>query len=317
MAKKKRRFFQIGPADGGSEDVADEFRRLVGLAVLQLRLLDEVIVGAGDGVAVVFVERAVEIVGAALGDESDLSAGGTAAIGVVVGGGDAKFLHGVEGDGEHGSEGVAAGLVIDVDAIESDVALVAARAVDRAAAAIEVLVDVGAVAGVGDAGLKREEIRDVAGFDGQLLDLVLVEGGAQRGVGGIEGHGLGGNFDGLGGGADVQSNVGGTRGIDQQLDVLLLVLAEARCFDGQQVGAGRKRKKFVRAGAGGFGLALQCLSRVGENYVGADNRGAGFVQHGAAQRRCARLRVGDGRREACDCESECGKNTESVPPRDL
>ena len=55
-------------------------------------LFDKIVVRAGEGVAVIFVERAVETVGAALGDESDLSAGRTAAIGVVVGGGDAEFL---------------------------------------------------------------------------------------------------------------------------------------------------------------------------------------------------------------------------------
>ncbi len=233
IGEKEEAVFPDRPAEGSSKDVADEFGRLVGLAGLQLGLFDKIIVSAGEGVAVVLVEGAVEIVGATLGDERDLSAGGTAAIGVVVGGGDAKFLDGVEGNREHGSEGVAASLVIDVDTVKGDVALVAVGAVDRAAAAVEVLIDVAAVSGIGDAGLKREQIGHIAGFDGQLLNLVLVEGGSQGSVGGIKGKGLGGHFDGFGGGTDVESNVGGNRGIDEQLEVLLLVLAEARRFDGQ------------------------------------------------------------------------------------
>src|SRR5579864_2707151 len=38
-----------------SEDVADQLERLVGLAARQLRLFDEVVVGAGRGVAQIFV----------------------------------------------------------------------------------------------------------------------------------------------------------------------------------------------------------------------------------------------------------------------
>jgi len=45
--------------------------------------------------------------------------------------------------------------VVHGDPIEGDVALIAARTVDRAAAGVYILVDVGPVAGVDDARLKR------------------------------------------------------------------------------------------------------------------------------------------------------------------
>src|SRR5208337_720768 len=99
-------------ADGNSEDVAVQLGWLIGFTGLQLRLLDEIVVGADKRIPIVFVDGAVEGIGSALGDQGDLCPSGTALVGAIVGGGDAKFLHGIEGDRHNRGEGVAT-LVVD------------------------------------------------------------------------------------------------------------------------------------------------------------------------------------------------------------
>ena len=70
------------------------FRTCDGLwrVALQLGLFEEVIVGTEVGVAIVFVGRAMKVVGAALGDEVDLRAARTAGIGFGIARGDAKLF---------------------------------------------------------------------------------------------------------------------------------------------------------------------------------------------------------------------------------
>ena len=104
----------------------------IGLAAAELGLLVEVVVGDGVGGAVVLVGGAVKSVGAGLGDEADLRAGGAARVGVGVAGDDAELLDGVLGFAKDAEEGEAAKLVVVVDAVERDVALVGALAVDGA-----------------------------------------------------------------------------------------------------------------------------------------------------------------------------------------
>ncbi len=130
-------------------------------------------VGGEKSIAVVFVERAVKLVGAALGDERDLTAGRTSEVRAFAGDGDAEFLHRIERNGEDGVEsgigGCAIGVrtlisakagggslcdkagvlvVVDVGAVESDVVLIAAGSENFAAG--------------GDAGLQAEQFDDVA-----------------------------------------------------------------------------------------------------------------------------------------------------------
>ena len=141
-------------ADGSAEDIAIELERLVGLAVEKFGGLDQVVVGAGGGVAQIFIDRAVKLVAPTLGDQCDLCARSLTLISSVVGGGDAEFLNRIQSHWQHGFEGVTLGLVIDVDSVEGEVALVAARAVYRAVASVLVVVNVGAVARVSDARLQ-------------------------------------------------------------------------------------------------------------------------------------------------------------------
>src|SRR5579864_6622877 len=87
-------------AERSSENVADELIGKIRLAASGYSRLDEPVVRAGYGVAMVFVERTVKIVCAALGDQCHLGSGTVALVGIVVRGGHAEFLHGIEGGGE-------------------------------------------------------------------------------------------------------------------------------------------------------------------------------------------------------------------------
>ena len=81
----------------------------------------------------------METVRAAFGDQSDLRSRAFSLVGVVVRRGDPEFLNRIKRRGQHGSKGIPVGLVIHVHAVESNVALVAARAVDRAVARVLIL----------------------------------------------------------------------------------------------------------------------------------------------------------------------------------
>ncbi|MCH6553477.1 MAG: AAA family ATPase, partial [Acidobacteria bacterium] len=96
------------------------------------------VVGAEGLVAVGPVHHTVGGVAAALGHQLHLGGGRAALVGVVVGGGDAELRQGSLGGADGAGEGEAVLGVVDVHAVEGDVGLVAAGAVDAAAAAIVV-----------------------------------------------------------------------------------------------------------------------------------------------------------------------------------
>ena len=94
--------------------------------------------GAERLVAVGPVHHTVGGVGAALGHQLHLRGRGASLVSIVVGGGDTEFLQGSLGGADGAGEGEAELGVVDVHAVEGDVGLVAAGAVDAAAAAVKV-----------------------------------------------------------------------------------------------------------------------------------------------------------------------------------
>ena len=108
----------------------------LGSAEWRLGLLVEPVVGNGEGGTVVLVGRAVELVGSGLGDHADLGARGAAGVGVGVAGDHAELFDGILGCAKNTGEGKAVDLIVVVDAVDGDVALVGAAAVDGAAAAV-------------------------------------------------------------------------------------------------------------------------------------------------------------------------------------
>ena len=146
-----------------------------GSPVHAVRVVKE-IVGVQHIIAQVFIKGAMKTVGAGFCDQRHLRARRTAFVRPVVGRGHTKLLHGIQGDGQHGCEGVSINLVIHIDAVQGEIALVAAGSVYRAAARIVILIDVGAVACIGDAVLEAQQIGHVAAFQGQRLHLCFVKG---------------------------------------------------------------------------------------------------------------------------------------------
>ena len=135
----------------------------------------------GRGVAVVFVQRAMKLIGPALGDQHHLAARRAPLIDAFAAHRHAEFLDGIERNRQHGVEsgvdvraipvdaliGVARGrvlrhqagvlIVVDIHAIQRDVILIAPRAQDLAVG--------------GHARLQAEQLDDVSGFQWKLADL--------------------------------------------------------------------------------------------------------------------------------------------------
>ena len=171
VEEEKELVFEDGTAEATAEGVHQIKGRGVRRTGGHIVVLEEVLVGDDVVRAIVLVERAMKLVGSALGDEVDLCAGGAARGRGAVGGGDAKFLSGVERGAQDAGEGGAEDLVVVVESVESDVALVRASAGDCALAAVTDF-----RTHVENAGLEAEQADRVAAIHGQRLD----GGGADR-----------------------------------------------------------------------------------------------------------------------------------------
>ena len=214
VGEEEELVLQDGTAEIAAEDVADQFAWTIWETAVKLGLLVEEVVGDRDGRAVVFVDCTMELVGAGLGDEADLRAGGAAGVCVGVAGGDAKLFNRILGLAKHAGKGKAVDLVVVVDTVDGDVALVGAAAVDCAAAAILQ----GGITRRGEINytrLQREDIGYVAGFAWECLNRGVVGRAAERGVGGVEGLGLGGDVKDFLGRGDAQGKVNGGRLVDE------------------------------------------------------------------------------------------------------
>src|SRR5207302_9543074 len=129
-AKEKDPVFYDGTADSASKGIADQLSGTVGKTRLDLRALVKPVVGGGNSRAIVFVERAVEIVGAALGHQIYLRAGRAAAIGIGLAGDDAKFLQGIQSGAQRALKREAESLIVVVNPIQGNVGLIAAGTAD-------------------------------------------------------------------------------------------------------------------------------------------------------------------------------------------
>src|SRR5262249_15071080 len=130
--KEERPIFLQWAAERSTKNVPDEFVGDVRFSTTHLSSFNEPVVGTGHRGSVVFVEGAVPVGCADLRHQVDLSARSISLSGVVVRSGDAKFLHRVQRRRQYRCKCVSARLIIDVDAAEGNVALVAAGTVYRA-----------------------------------------------------------------------------------------------------------------------------------------------------------------------------------------
>src|ERR1700674_2866512 len=129
-------------SQGNAKDISQQLVGEIRLAASRFRSFDKEVVGAGDGVAVVFVEGTVETVCPALGDQRHLGSRTGTLIGVVVGRCYPELLDRIKSGRQHRSKGIPVGLVVHVDTVERDVALIAARTIHGAIARVLVPVDI-------------------------------------------------------------------------------------------------------------------------------------------------------------------------------
>ena len=136
VGEEEELVLEDGAAEVAAEDVANEFARSVGFAAGELCLFVEEVIGYRECRTMILISSTVEAIGARLGDETNLRAGGASGFSVGIARGDAELFDRILSQTEDASEGEAVDLIVVVDAIESKVALVGTFPVDCAAAAI-------------------------------------------------------------------------------------------------------------------------------------------------------------------------------------
>ena len=151
-------------------------------------LVAEKRVGRGLGPAPVFIQRPVKFVGAGLGHQHDVGTRAASRAGVAIRCGGAKFFHRIERHAQHAGKRRARILIVYVSAVQSDIALVGLAAVHRAAAIILRADSAGRGAEGSEAGyarLKGQQAGDVAREHRHLDNRVVVDGVAERRIGGV------------------------------------------------------------------------------------------------------------------------------------
>ena len=156
--------------------------------------------------------------------------------------------------------------VVYANAIETDIALVAAPAIYRTASGIAGT-RVCSIARIGNSGLQRKQVGHVATLQRQFLYLILAKRYTHGRVFGVDYRCLPGNFD-LGGGARRPARTTFTlvRHVDQKLEIGLLVFLETSLFHRQDIGTRGKREKFEFAGGRSSSAPADPLRLVGKRY---------------------------------------------------
>src|ERR1035437_1126782 len=205
----------------------------------------------------------MEAVGARAGDQSDVCARTAAGVGAAVAGGGAELLHRVGGHAQDTGKGRAAGLRVDVGAVERNVRLVAPSAVDGTVAVV-------AAAEVGDARLEREQVGDVARERRHFHHRLRGDDVAERSVNGVELRRVGFHrHRGRGGPELIEDYLLGARLVDEQTHVVSGKVRETSRLGGQLVGAGRQLLHGVAPLRIGLVFTLQAGFRVDDCDDGA------------------------------------------------
>lgn len=220
----------------------------------------------------------MQVVGAALGHQGDLGAGGAAQLRAGIGGDGPEFFHRVERHSQHAGESRVVLLVVHVHAVERDVGLVVLAAVDRPAAVI------GPIAQVRYTRFQGKKPDHVPRLKGQLRDRLSADGVADGGVRRVHLLGFGRHRNHLRQAADLlERNVDGGRRIDQQLDVIDDLFGEAGGRGYDLVFARLHLGEGEAAGHVGLFLALRSGRDVGQAHRGRRDNRARRVVDGAIQ----------------------------------
>ena len=297
VPEKEQPIAADGPANRAAEVVFVELGRLARQPALQLGELVEVLVARPLGVAVRPVAGTMEFVGAALGHQRHLGGARAAHVGAVVARADLELLQRVERHAHHRRVGEALHRIVDVNAVERDVRLIAARAGDRSAALI-----VGRQ--IRGAGLQAEQTHRVARLERELLNLPLGHRVAEARVGGVDNRRPGRHFDRLGDGAERQRDVHPRRGVHRELEVLAHRGAETAELDFEGVKARRQRHEPVTADVVCGRRPRRAGAGIGERDGRSGKRSALLILDVAVERRGAGLRPEESGCREHECRGE-------------
>ena len=253
--KEKCLVFDDGAAQRSAKGVADQRRNRHTVLVV------EPVIGSEQRAAVKLEERAMPVVGAGLADQVDLGCGAAALVRIGIDRFNTKLRDGLCIQSQHvPAEGVRF-CVVNIDAVQRNVGLVAARA--------------GNVAFFRHGRLQCEQVLHVAVVQGQFENLLVLDVVAQGCVLGINlnlAH-RGINQYGLLDLADLQGLRYLSGVADQSMDTLHHILSETRCLDLHFIVARRYQSERVASvGLGGL-LPREIGLQVRNGYGGAPNRG--------------------------------------------
>jgi hypothetical protein len=236
------------------------------------------------------VGGAVNVVGAGLDADVDDDDGLGAEISLRLLGG-VEFLNGVErqraggGAGDAGvvDDGFAVGVVV-VGSVDDEIVVVGAVAVggERVEAAAGITLH---------AGMKREEILEVAALQGEFVDRLIRKDTAEYGVTGFGERGFVFDFYGFGDRADLEAEIDLDVVAGFDLDAFADELGEALRLDGDGVETWVDAGRCVVAGGVGLDGAADVRGEIFDIDGGIGNGGASGIGHLAAEaalRGCAR-----------------------------
>ena len=239
-------------------------------------------VGVEAVVAVVPVAAAVELVGAALGHEGDLAADAASVLRLIAAGEDLEF-----GDGIRAHADVHAAIVAGVhvaDAVDGELILRGAGAVHRegvgsGAGAADGIAGAG---GEGHAGNQLRHVQGIAAVDFDVFNLFALNGGRAFHAFGLQKHGRGGNFDGVGDRADIEHEIAdGQFVVGVERDAGTSQLLKSGGFDGDGVVAGKQAGHGEISSGGGLLRGGNTFRRFGYGNGGIRNGSSLLVNHAA------------------------------------
>ena len=293
-------------AQRGAEFVADQrCRDELALPVHEKRVALEQAPGLHGAVAVKLVQDPVKLVRPRLGDDVDLPAGALAELGGVIVDLDLELLNGRNGRRERDPRVPLVGVG---DPVELEGVLLRPRSPDRDAAAASRAW----LSGV-DPGDQQRQLHETLAVQRQLVDLLVVDDGAQRGALGVEQLLGPGHLHLLGNLAQLQPEV--QTGALVHLDAKLPggVPPESGHLDGDVVTAGTQPRQAVVAGLVGDGVAGKARDAVADRDPGALNGRPAGVGHGPGNGSGAGLAKRQRRRQQHRQE----RNSELVSSRHL
>lgn len=229
------------------------------------------LVGVEGVVAQVFIERAMEGVGAGAGTDIQHAATEASPLGGEVVALHLELLGGLNGgnSGDLVEEAGGGGYAIDLDLVALGAATVDGEVGVPGGVDGDVAELASGGAGTENAGSELDEAKGAASVKRNVLDLGVVDELAERGGLGIQQRGLRRDFHALGDGTDLEGEVERCGLVDDKAKVVALLGAKARLGDVDLVVTGRQSAKGIEALLIGDGAPNDLSGDVGRDHIGA------------------------------------------------